>query len=388
VKLGKPLVFEKTPFDDWALRQTIQQVDHLPKILGETVMVHESTDSNVLYHLRGTPIEVSKGSAWVPPTHKHRVPLQTLVDSLKQGQSKNGTYLYYTESAKHLGEEWGSRLPFVVEEEAGLNARGTFKPDFRVNFWAGSPNLSARIHYDTYHNFYLQAVGRKRFVLLPPTEWVSMHMYPALHPSARQSQLPLSEYRGLTEPLEVVLEPGQVLYLPPYWFHHVEAVDASISVNIWTDSRLQWLEYEIAYNALPRIGAHSWPEEYRRGLVFHIMQQVMGRLAPLQAVPSQLLDSQFLLLEASGLYELKDRPTDRGQGFCAFTELPMDEELTNVVHDHTKALTERFSELETPVREISFGNTFQSLIHWTQDEEPDIAKYVHHYLHCVVLTLP
>ena len=33
------------------------------------------------------------------------------------------------------------------------------------------------------------------------------------------------------------MAPGDVLYLPPLWLHHVTAEDASVSVNVWQDSR-------------------------------------------------------------------------------------------------------------------------------------------------------
>lgn len=36
--------------------------------------------------------------------------------------------------------------------------------------------------------------------------------------------------------LQVVLSPGEVLYLPPFWFHRVIAEDISISVNTFYDS--------------------------------------------------------------------------------------------------------------------------------------------------------
>lgn len=39
------------------------------------------------------------------------------------------------------------------------------------------------------------------------------------------------------------MEPGDVLYLPPYWLHHVTALDLSISVNVWSDS-----EEQVIYN--------------------------------------------------------------------------------------------------------------------------------------------
>ena len=52
----------------------------------------------------------------------------------------------------------------------------------------------------------------------------------------------------------MTLEPGDMLYLPPFWFHRVIAEDFSVSVSVWTDS-----EETILY--LDRIMVHSLPFE-------------------------------------------------------------------------------------------------------------------------------
>ena len=33
-----------------------------------------------------------------------------------------------------------------------------------------------------------------------------------------------------------VLTPGDMLLVPPFWFHHVETLEESVSVNVWSDS--------------------------------------------------------------------------------------------------------------------------------------------------------
>ena len=34
---------------------------------------------------------------------------------------------------------------------------------------------------------------------------------------------------------QITLEPGQVLYVPPQWWHYVECVTPAISVNTWIE---------------------------------------------------------------------------------------------------------------------------------------------------------
>lgn len=50
------------------------------------------------------------------------------------------------------------------------------------------------------------------------------------------------EYRA-AHPLQVTLYPGDVLYLPSLWFHHVQQGNDTIAVNFWYD-----MEYDIKYN--------------------------------------------------------------------------------------------------------------------------------------------
>lgn len=60
-------------------------------------------------------------------------------------------------------------------------------------------------------------------------------------------------------PTEVELLPGEVLYLPPYWFHCVVTVRPSISLNVWSDSATYHLMEEV-FNA-PIPFEEQWGEE-------------------------------------------------------------------------------------------------------------------------------
>ena len=60
-------------------------------------------------------------------------------------------------------------------------------------------------------------------------------------------------------PIEATLNPGEVLYLPPYWFHCVVTETPSISINVWSDSSTYKL-MEKVYNA-PIPFEEQWDEQ-------------------------------------------------------------------------------------------------------------------------------
>jgi hypothetical protein len=115
-----------------------------------------------------------------------------------------------------------------------------------------------------FQNFYQQVIGRKRFLLIAPSAHAKLALYPAIHPAHRSAQLrvrtvnsaeppidseatsahsattsgPAAQHpppQHLLEAMEVVLEPGEVLYIPAMWFHQVETLDElAVSVNVWS----------------------------------------------------------------------------------------------------------------------------------------------------------
>ena len=151
---------------------------------------------------------------------------------------KKGQYLYYSAEIDRLGD-------WAVDDIQPLSELLSPNPQrSSINVWMGQPDVIAHCHYDGYYNFYAQLYGTKQFTMFRPTNWPGLYPYPFLHPSHAQAQVNLSDLSNtviypLTSRVEayrVVLEPGDLLYMPPMWFHHVESKSVSISVNVWTDS--------------------------------------------------------------------------------------------------------------------------------------------------------
>ncbi|KAI6653760.1 hypothetical protein LOD99_3264 [Oopsacas minuta] len=147
-------------------------------------------------------------------------------------------FLYYTGGIDSIGQ-WASVDVQPIEELISL------KPSHNsINVWLGEPGVIAHMHYCEYHNFYVQIQGSKKFTVFSPSEWIHVYPYPYLHPHHAQAQVNISnvndtdKFPFITKAtgMEITLEPGDLLYLPPLWFHHVEALETSISVNAWSDS--------------------------------------------------------------------------------------------------------------------------------------------------------
>lgn len=157
----------------------------------------------------------------------------------------------------------------VVDERAGADGGGADNAILSV--WFGGPGpVTTQAHYDEPHNMFVQLIGTKRFTLLPPCFIDALPIYPDLHVRARKAQIPLSQISELaknktigdlkfplhkklsTRMLEVDVEPGDVLYVPPFWIHRVQVTSsAAASCNSFTPSNISATRAAIYRHALP-----------------------------------------------------------------------------------------------------------------------------------------
>ena len=79
-----------------------------------------------------------------------------------------------------------------------------------------------------------------RYILANPDQCKYMELYPSNHPSARHSNFDWSTGNTSGYPLafrdnamgnEVVLQAGDALYLPTYWFHQITSLELNFQCN-------------------------------------------------------------------------------------------------------------------------------------------------------------
>ncbi|MGK4003910.1 cupin-like domain-containing protein [Sorangium sp. So ce1036] len=94
--------------------------------------------------------------------------------------------------------------------------------------WLGPAGTVTPLHHDTSNILFGQVYGRKRYRMIAPFET-------SLFEGARAMYAGRDPEQGSMEPVlvkDVVLEPGEALFIPVGWWHHVRALDVSISLGI------------------------------------------------------------------------------------------------------------------------------------------------------------
>lgn len=105
-----------------------------------------------------------------------------------------------------------------------------------AQFFLGPVRSLTPLHFDCLltHNLFFQVAGRKRFIVLPYEQSRFCYRYQwrwfdvdaetpdyALHPKYLEAK-----------PMSCVVEPGDMLYMPPGMLHHVRSLDMAISFNV------------------------------------------------------------------------------------------------------------------------------------------------------------
>jgi hypothetical protein len=113
-----------------------------------------------------------------------------------------------------------------------------------MSIWIGNRTI-ASAHFDMTHNLACCVVGHRRFTLFPPEQVHNLYPGP-LDPTPGGQAISMVDFRapdferyprfrdalGAGEVAD--LEPGDVLFYPAMWWHHVEALDSfNVLINYW-----------------------------------------------------------------------------------------------------------------------------------------------------------
>ena len=178
-------------------------------------------------------------------------------------------------SDSFLGHYYFGSVPATLKEDL-IPDRFLYhtKKDYKSNrqfIWISSSGMITHTHFDQDYNLFVQLVGRKRFTLWSSFQHELMYTYPRVHPMWHKSQVNYRHVDTHTFPaykkakaVQIELEPGDVLYVPPYTWHYVETLSPSVSLSTWSH------DYNV-YNHMNAI--------YRHDHKFDLIESPRGEMA-------------------------------------------------------------------------------------------------------------
>lgn len=161
------------------------------------------------------------------PALKRRVPFSSVIGELREDVPSNDFYITANNGAVNrtalapLWEDIGL-LPGILETRPGQDGF----------FWLGPRGTITPWHHDLTNNLLVQIRGRKRVTLASPSQTPRMRNHTHCY-SGFGGEADLSHLSDADRPRTVTCEigPGDILFLPIGWWHHVEALDMSISLS-------------------------------------------------------------------------------------------------------------------------------------------------------------
>ena len=184
----------------------------------------------------GVEIEVTTNRSADPDyefnveSHKAKTTVGEFVNRVIGGGRTNDYYLVAQNFAiedtelRHLAADLGPLPGIIASDSTGRS---------NVSIWFGPAGTITPLHHDGTNVLFGQVYGRKRFLLIPafelPYVYNNRWLFSKVDPDNPDYEtFPLLRQADI---MEVILNPGDTLLIPVGWWHWVEALDVSISVN-------------------------------------------------------------------------------------------------------------------------------------------------------------
>jgi ribosomal protein L16 Arg81 hydroxylase len=162
-------------------------------------------------------------------SHKRQVRFSEYVDTVLEAGQSNDTYLvannHFLDSA--CGADLLRDLRPLPDLLADEHVAGT------TFMWFGPGGTVTPLHHDTMNVLLVQVHGHKRVTLVPSTQLPLVYNEESVY-SAVDLEAPDEERHplfGRTDRIGITLDAGDALFIPVGWWHHVRALDVSISVS-------------------------------------------------------------------------------------------------------------------------------------------------------------
>ncbi|CAN5458222.1 hypothetical protein BH10PSE12_BH10PSE12_14850 [soil metagenome] len=210
---GRPVVIEGA-IDAWpALARWTP--DYLRRAVGSAPVEYQNgRDSRPDYEL-------------LKDRHKETVGFDRFIERITVDGAGNDAYITAYNSATN-----GAAFAPLMEDVRPIDA---YLTPANGMLWIGPADTFTPLHFDLTNNLLVQVTGRKRVLLVPPSETRHLahrrHVFSEVHDIAAPDRLAQYPAARLARRFEVDLGPGELLYIPVGWWHQVLAMSFSVTLT-------------------------------------------------------------------------------------------------------------------------------------------------------------
>ncbi|HEY5806417.1 MAG TPA: cupin-like domain-containing protein [Povalibacter sp.] len=154
-----------------------------------------------------------------------------------------------------------------------------------ASVWIGNRTRIAA-HFDLPDNIACVVAGHRRFTLFPPEQLANLYVGPLdLTPAGQAISLvdfAHPDFQRVPRVAEALrhgqvaeLAPGDALFIPSMWWHHIEALDTfNVLVNYWWRSSPRWMDTPMNALMLAIMTLRDLPPEQRKAWQNHFQHYV------------------------------------------------------------------------------------------------------------------
>lgn len=147
------------------------------------------------------------------------------------------TCTYHLFDVGDLEGEVGTIISSMADGLARMTDR---EPDpLASGIWIGSTGVVTPLHHDAWTGLLFQLTGSKRVEMFPPVERPNLYFTSPFAATTRWSLLPARSREADPQTFPRFaraagyagrLDAGDVLFIPPFWSHEIEALESNISI--------------------------------------------------------------------------------------------------------------------------------------------------------------
>lgn len=170
--------------------------------------------------------------------HRREAPFDVFIDQIVRPGAGNDAYL-----TAYNSERNAEALSVLHDDLGFLDKfldRNVAVPHGMI--WIGPAGTVTSLHHDLTNNLIAQIVGRKRVKLAPAADVGKL--YNDKHVFSEISDLEAADVDLVRHPrlaelrlYDVLLEPGEILFMPVGWWHQVKSLDFSVTI---TSTNFRW----------------------------------------------------------------------------------------------------------------------------------------------------